>query len=600
MKKLTFAQKLFIPVLLIIIGLVLFQFLYALQLLRNYSRAKIEDELHRDVQILRHWIDNSHRNLEGRELRKLLKVHASAAPNTRITVVDMAGNIMADSMHDSEISDNIADRPEIKAALRGQKKSSRRYSSLSGKQMFYIAAPLKRKHTVRGVLRVAQPAGPIVPLYKLTIRNLLAGFCFAGLTAVLIALLTARHFSRPLYDIQTGTEKFADGDLKARLPSFSTRELDKLAQNMNQMATFLDDRIQTVKQQRNELEAVFSSMAEGVVAIDTDERISRLNNAAGRILRIRTETASGQTLQACIRNAELQTLIQKTLHSGEQVKGEVAFYEDQIKYIQVKSTVLKNAAGNRIGAVAVLNDISRMRKLENLRKDFVANVSHEIRTPVTSIQGFVETLLDGAIDNKDDAIRFLQIIRRHTNRLNAIIEDLLTLSRVERKDAKQSLTFDFHPLKSILGNAIEVCREKADGKSIDIQLHCPENIYVKVNSTLFEQSIVNMLDNALNYSKQGGVIKITASRSQAELIIAVTDFGAGIAKEHLARIFDRFYRIDKGRSREQGGTGLGLAILKHIAQIHDARISVNSKLNEGSTFKIHFPLSRVRENPADV
>ena len=590
MRKPTFSQKLIIPLAIVVIGLVFFQLFFTSHLIQDYSRSKIKSTLHSDVSILRYWLDQYYPNLQSRRLQEALETYRSLMPNTQITVVDMGGDVLADSMHNPETIGNIANRPEIQSALRGKTGKDRRYSSLIGHRAIYVAVPLKKDQTVRGVIRVARPDNAFADFYESFGMKLLLSLSISGLLAVVIVIFIAGHFARPLHEIRTDTEKLAEGKLKTRLPSFNTRDLDNLAQNLNQMAAHLEDRIQTEKQQRNEVEAVLASMAEGVLAVDTEERVDRINSAACAILGVTKDYVQGKTLQVSIRNAELQSIVYKALHSQEQVKGEIALYEEQPKYIEVKSAVIRNAAGSKIGAVAVLNDVTQMRRLENMRKDFVANVSHEIRTPVTSIQGFVETLLDGALNNEKDARRFLEIIRHHTERLNALIEDLLTISRLERSEAQESLKFEDHDLKSKLNSAIQACRKKADDKSIDILLDCPDDVRVKINPTLFEQAIVNMLDNAINYSEKNSSIEVKAEVSDTEITVSVKDPGSGIASEHLSRIFERFYRIDKGRSREQGGTGLGLAILKHVAQIHDGRVSVDSKLNEGSTFRIHLPV----------
>ena len=244
---------------------------------------------------------------------------------------------------------------------------------------------------------------------------------------------------------------------------------------------------------------------------------------------------------------------------------------------------------NRIGALIVLNDVTRLRRLENIRRDFVANVSHEIKTPVTAIKGFVETLHDGSIRNSRDAERFLGIIGKHVDRLNAIIEDLLSLSRIEQDVEREEIVLEEGSIRDVLLTAIQVCEVKAASKNIRVALSCKEDLKARINPPLLEQAVVNLLDNAIKYSDSESTIRVQARKTNDQIILSVHDEGCGIGKEHSHRLFERFYRVDKARSRQLGGTGLGLAIVKHITQAHGGHVSVESTPGKGSTFSLHLP-----------
>jgi two-component system phosphate regulon sensor histidine kinase PhoR len=251
---------------------------------------------------------------------------------------------------------------------------------------------------------------------------------------------------------------------------------------------------------------------------------------------------------------------------------------------------LTDARGRRTGAVIVLNDMTRVRRLEAIRRDFVANVSHELKTPVTSIQGFVEALVEGGVKEPAQVERYLSIIAKHAARLNSIIDDLLTLSRLEEAGERRALRFEIGPLKPVLKEAIALSGVKAEEKRITIDLACDDDLEARINPPLLEQAVINLVDNAIKYSPEGSRIHVEARREQTQVSISVIDEGCGIPPEHLPRIFERFYVVDKSRSRKLGGTGLGLAIVKHIAQAHDGRVAVASTPGQGSTFTIHLSI----------
>jgi len=281
--------------------------------------------------------------------------------------------------------------------------------------------------------------------------------------------------------------------------------------------------------------------------------------------------------------------VKKALASREVVEADFVLSGSQERNLQARGTVLKDASDNRIGALIVLNDVTRLRRLENMRRDFVANVSHEIKTPITAVKGFVDTLMKGAINNQKDAFRFLDIIGRQVDRLNAIVDDLLSLSKLEQDPDQFVIQMEEVALKSVLQSAIQACSSRAAKQDAVIELVCDETLRAKVNAHLLEQAVVNLVDNAVKYSGPEKRVEVVGEQHKGEIIIRVRDFGCGISKEHLPRLFERFYRVDQARSRDLGGTGLGLAIVKHIAQVHQGSVKADSTLGKGSAFSIHLP-----------
>jgi two-component system phosphate regulon sensor histidine kinase PhoR len=389
--------------------------------------------------------------------------------------------------------------------------------------------------------------------------------------------------------MQRGAQRFARGDLGFRLPVPATEELESLALALNQMATELHDRINRITEQRNELDTVLSSMVEGVIAFDKDGRVINLNQAAANILGISTAVSRGRTLREVIRNADLQQCIARVLERQETQESEIVLSDNL--YLQTHGAVLYDAHNNPVGAVVVLNDITRIKHLEHVRRDFVANVSHELRTPVTAIKGFVETLQEGAIHDPESAIRFLGIIGAHIDRLNAIVGDLLTLSRIETAADLHAVTLIPGSVNEVVRAAIENCSAEASEKSIKLEVAMSGNIMALIDSAQLEKAVVNLLTNAIRYSEPGSTVTIRIEKVAGEIVISVQDHGCGISEEHLPRIFERFYRVDNDRSRKLGGTGLGLAIVKHIALAHQGRVSVQSQPGKGSTFRVHLPTS---------
>ena len=418
---------------------------------------------------------------------------------------------------------------------------------------------------------------------------LLEVIIIAGVLA-LLSLLIARWLSSPLEEMRRAARQVAAGDLTTRLPVSGSEEIAGLAETMNRMVAQLDERIRMIVRQQTEQEAVLKSMMEGVLAVDNDERLIKLNQAAARLLGADPATAQGRSIQEVIRNSDLQRFVAKVLASTQpQEAGIMLRQQGEQRFMQAHGTLLHDEDERQIGALVVLNDVTRLRHLETVRRDFVANVSHELKTPITSIKGFVETLLDGALRQPDDAERFLRIIARHTDRMNAIIEDLLTLSRLEQQD--ESVTINLEPCSiwEVLQIAVQSCEVKASEKQIQVEMGGDRAATALINPLLLEQAIINLIDNAIKYSAPESRVVADIARSAEETLILVRDQGCGIAREHLPRVFERFYRVDPGRSRKLGSTGLGLAIVKHIATVHHGHVTVESIPGKGSTFTIHLP-----------
>ncbi len=507
----------------------------------------------------------------------------------RITIILPSGEVIGDSEENPAKMDNHLDRPEITQALKGEAAASTRHSLTLQKDMMYVSLPLKRHTEIIGVLRTSKPMRPIDKAVKSIQIKILFGGVLIAILAAFVSLVISRRISRPIEEIRKGAECFTRGDFQCRLPVFESEEIGSLSETMNEMAMELSERINTITRQRNELEAVFSSMVEGILAVDSEEYIISMNDAAAQMFDCIPNEVQGRSIQEVIRNIDLQKFIQSVLSGQELIEEDIVLYSGGERVLNAHGTSLHDAEGNSTGALIVLNDVTRLRKLENIRRDFVANVSHEIKTPITAIKGFVETLRDGNAKDPGQTERFLEIIDKHARRLEAIIEDLLNLSRIERESERKGIVLAEVKLIDVLKTSVQLCKEKANAKKIDIEFSCHEDTVVKMEPRLFEQALLNLLDNAIKYSDEGGHIAVRGTQTEKEIVVSVRDHGCGIEKKHLPRLFERFYRVDKSRSRDLGGTGLGLSIVKHIAQAHNGHVSVDSEPGKGSTFSIHLP-----------
>ncbi len=540
-------------------------------------------------------------------LREFCK-EAGRESGTRITIIDREGVVLADSNENPDVMENHRLRPEIVAAYQGERGKSLRYSHTLGQKMLYVAIPLDKEAElaatrgegvdVSAVIRMSVPFTSLDETMHGLLLKVAGGCVLIAVGAAILTLFVSRNISRPLEEMTKTAERFAKGDFRQRmvprLSKTSSREVSALAMSMDQMAEMLDEKIKTIVTHRNQLETVFSSMVEAVIAVDRNERVISINTAAAELLGITREAALGKMVQEIVRHSQLQEQIQEILTSRESLEEEIIMKEPAgDRYLQTSVVTLYDGKGESVGVLIVMNDVTKLRRLERIRRDFVANVSHELRTPITSIRGYVETLLDGALDNREDAVRFLQIVLRQSQRLNAIIDDLLALSRIEQESSDGAIQMEEGPLCCVLETAVQTCQVNADRHGVRIDLECNESVMATINETLLEQAVVNLLVNAIKYSKKGDTVTVRACVPGGavgdRVRISVRDTGCGISPEHLPRLFERFYRSDKARSRELGGTGLGLAIVKHIVGAHRGRVDVSSRLGEGSEFVLTIP-----------
>ena len=559
--------------------------------LKNYYLERISFNLKSNAQLVKDIVkqDLTFGNLTNiNSQSKILSKEIA----TRITIIDKQGIVLGDSEEDPARMENHADRPEIKQALAGKAGTSLRYSNTLKMDMMYLAIPIIENGQVIGVTRLSLPLTEVKTKIAYIHKMIFLGALLALFIALGIGLLVARMITKPLREMTGLAKDIASGDFSRQIDIHSNDEVGQLAQSFNQMAGELKTKIETILEDRNQLSAVLTSVIEGVVAIDRNEKIILFNSALQKLFNLTRDKAIGRFFWEVIRNNELNDLLREVMEKKDFREKELTlFFSQGEKIFQVHALPIK---GEKVisGVVAVLHDITELKKLERMRIEFVANVSHELRTPLTLIKGFIETLKRGAIRDSKNSQRFLDIIESHTERLNNLIDDLLELSKIESKEIKM----EFQPidLREVIEEVVSNFKEAIDEKGHTVEIDIPPDFpQVEVAPERIEQVFINLLDNAIKFTPAGGKICIRGTVKEKDIQIEVSDTGIGIPKEHLSRLFERFYRVDKARSRELGGTGLGLSIVKHIIQAHSGTVGVESKANKGSRFFFTLPKKQI-------
>lgn len=567
--------------------------LYSARVIRSQAIRSANDQL---ASLLGLTLANPPQSDDPAELRNWTsRVSRNGA---RVTIIDSTGRVLADSEADAEKMENHANRPEIQQAFaRGSGQSVRRSATL-GRELVYRAQRYDHAGSPPIVIRLALPLSQIdLSLVELRQRLLLATL-LALLIGALVSFAFARMFAARVQRLQRFSQRIAEGDFRPLLREGPRDELSDLADSLNLTAARMDREIRMLSGERNRSSAILRSMVEGVAVIDAEERLVFYNRAFSEILSVDAAGAEGRPLIEVVRNSELLSLIRRALRGDEGLQTDITMGITQTQSFSITAAPVKaldvSASGRApegkpSGAVVVLHDVTELRRLERVRQDFVANVSHEFKTPLTAIQGFAETLLAGALDDPENNRRFLEIIRNHATRLARLTNDLLKLARIEA--GKLELEFSSVGLLELIEACTETTLLKANRKEITLEITVPPQLpAVRGDAALLRDVLQNLLDNAIQYTPARGHISVAASATAREAVITVSDTGIGIPLADSERIFERFYRVDAARSREAGGTGLGLSIAKHIVEAHGGKLWVESTVGQGSKFSFSLPL----------
>jgi len=509
----------------------------------------------------------------------------------RITLIDAKGKVFADSEKDALLLENHLNRPEVQEARLKGKGKSVRFSNSIGTDMLYVAVAVQDSKGITGYIRLARPLYAVQNIIDKVYQYILISIFIVAVISLLIALFFSFRLYEPIKTMEQFTEKLRKGEPVGTIILDTADETKTLAENINYLVEALRDKIRIAHEEKSKLMTAFTSMNEGVLIINQQDLIEFISPVLRNMLAVQYGDVGGKTLMEAFRSVDLQKAFQEFKQTRSNVSREIILGGMEPFIMSVSISAIHGYPDEE-KAMIVFHDVTRLKKLEQIKMDFVANVTHEIRTPLTAIIGYLETIKSGAINNIEETKKFIDVILRQSERLNRLVEDLLTISNIELNEAV--LNFEKVSLNAAINNVISLIQPKAGQKKIAVQNHVPENFApIRADRDKLTQILVNILDNAVKFTPNGGTVVIEAAESKFETIVSVTDTGSGVPADEVQRLGERFYRVDKSRSRELGGTGLGLSIVKHLMMAHGGRMEIESQLGKGTKVSLFFPAQNV-------
>lgn len=582
-------KKIFAYIMSVLLITLIISSFFITQTIKNLNLSQIEEKLVSEAYILSKLLPEDIQTSDIKNIKPILS-EVSDRLHIRITVIDIAGKVLGETSYDPSQMSNHLQRPEIQIALHGGLGKEIRFSSTMNIDLLYIAQPIYKDGNIIGVVRLSTPLKEINGIMRSINSNLIIALIPGLLLSLLLVYAITKSISRPIKEIRNAAVDITKGNLNRFINITSNDEIGELAKAIDFMADSLRDKINSIKDKNTKMEAILSSVVNGIIAVDSNENILFINPMAQEMLNIAEADFEGKHMLQVIRNNKLDNIIKDILKNKSFEENEITLNYPEEKKFRLYSNAIKYPESDRIiGIIIIIQDITEIRNLEKIRSEFVANVSHELKTPLTSIKGFVETLKAGAIEDNDTAVRFLNIIDDEADRLNRLISDILSLSELENKKNK--------PRNEIINTSqkimeiVSLLKNQAVHKNISLNTKIEVDIgKLEGDSDQFKQMLINLIDNALKYTPEGGAIEVGAYNLENNVVIRIKDNGIGIPKEHIPRLFERFYRVDKARSRNVGGTGLGLAIVKHIALQFEGKIEVQSEVGKGTEFILSIPI----------
>ncbi|MCC6443382.1 MAG: PAS domain-containing protein [Armatimonadetes bacterium] len=505
----------------------------------------------------------------------------------RVTVIDKEGRVLGDSEADPSRMDNHSDRIEVREALRNGTGSSQRYSHTAGHDFLYVARRMNTRGRMLGVVRMAESLDYINAVDRDIRYAFWGAFGVAFLFTLIMALALSTRLSAPIYAISEMAARVADGEVGQKVRVSGTREMTDMAGNFNRMSQQLAATIRQIAEGKQRLETILERMADGIIIVDSAGCVELFNRAAEKMLGVSGEKALGNPFINLTLNYRMTQTVEDTLRARAPQMAEIEIHAPVKRLLKVYTVPVQTGGGQLQGAVVVMQDQTEIRRLESIRRDFVTNVSHELRTPIASIKATAEALASGAKDDPELSGRFLETIIGESDRLASLVDDLLELARTETRQVRLEQT-DV-PLRPLVSDILDRFDALAGEKQIALDNEVPEKLVAWADRDALSQILGNLIDNAVKYTQPKGFVHISAAAEEDFIGIQVADTGIGILQEHQSRIFERFYRVDRSRSRSLGGTGLGLAIVKHLVEAHGGSVQVQSTLGQGSAFILRLP-----------
>lgn len=597
MKK--FRSRLTLIFILLIGSSVLLAGLFMAKLLKDTYLNALEDNMVREIRLL---IASADWKKSGSE-EEITRYYTDLARkfkltmDARVTYIRADGKVLGETDQDPAKMDNHLGRQEVQDAKEKGVGTSVRFSTTTQRNMLYVALPVYDANQITGYVRLAmgleEVDAKIGRLWSFLLGGLLLLFVVAGAISYRIAY----GLTLPFEKMTRVARQISNMNYKSRVSIHTKDEIGDLGQAINIMADSLQMQMHRVLENESRLKSVLENMMSGVMMVDKDEQIVLLNRSAEEILGFSAYELLGKKYNEAKQQFEFTQLIEECLSTREHIRDEMIFYFPEERILEINLSPMSHANEEFAGVLIVLHDITAFRRLERMRSEFVANVSHELKTPVAAVKGFAETLLAGAMNDKETAKSFLQIIFDESERLNRLIGDILELSKIESK--RIPLHFSPVHLDNLLQKTIDVMKSEAHKKNIELELQVDDSLYIEADEDRLRQIMINLLSNGIAYTPEGGKVKVRVEQPESSdaaegekehVRIIVSDTGIGIPRKDLPRIFERFYRVDKARSRSSGGTGLGLSIVKHLVDLHYGRISVESELGIGTKFIIDLPV----------
>ncbi len=586
-------------IVLIIIGITITGF-FVSEMAQNLYKQEVEHRLKTTAALMDHQISEKLKNGEKVDFNQEAASYAAILGNStllqlpskviqsRVTFIDFTGVVVGESNTDYREMENHLGRKEVREAISGKIGRDIRFSQTLKIDFLYIAIPMSSSNTV---IRVS------VPLTQLKNINQAIWF-YSGigiLAGLLLTTLLALKFSasliRPINELISVTKEISRGNYSMRATVRSNDELGQLAETFNEMAEDLEGSVTDLRDKNLKFDSIMNSMTNGFIAVDNKQKIILINAIACRFIGIEYEEGIiGKKLVEVIRNHQINSIMQQTLEGGGSSVHEISLSLPEEKVFRVYANPIRSMEetdGPNSGGILSIMDITNVKKLEQIRTEFVSNVTHELKTPLTSIRGFVETLRSGAINDAEVADKFLEIIDIEAERLYMLINDILQLSEIETN--QKDTNIGVYHLKPIVEDVVSMLQGAADKKHVSLDYKVDDHLSIRANRDRIKQMLINLIDNAIKYNTENGSVSVKAWKVEGRVMITVKDTGIGIARQHLSRIFERFYRVDKGRSRNMGGTGLGLSIVKHIVNLYNGDIKVESEPGHGTEFIIQLP-----------